>query len=79
MNRKRRPDISLRDLRVLSVLLRERNLTRGAELLGTTQPSVSKALARLRAHFDDRLFVWSGRSMQPTRRALQIAKPLQDV
>jgi DNA-binding transcriptional LysR family regulator len=79
MDWKRHPDIGLRDLRVLSVLLRERNLTRAAELLGTTQPSVSKVLARLRAHFDDRLFVWAGRSMQPTRRARQIAKPLQDV
>jgi DNA-binding transcriptional LysR family regulator len=79
VDRKRHSDIGLRDLRVLSVLLRERNLTRAAELLGTTQPSVSKVLARLRAHFDDRLFVWAGGSMQPTRRARQIANPLHVV
>jgi DNA-binding transcriptional LysR family regulator len=79
MGRKRHPDLGLRDLHVLGVLLRECNLTRAAERLGTTQPSVSKALARLRAHFDDRLFVWVGRVMQPTRRALQIGEPLQDV
>src|ERR1700751_265479 len=79
MGPKHPPDIGLRDLQVLSVLLRERNLTRAAEMLGTTQPTISKALARLRAHFDDRLFVWAGRSMQPTRHALQIVKPLQDL
>jgi DNA-binding transcriptional LysR family regulator len=79
MSPKHPPDIGLRDLQVLSVLLRERNLTRAAEVLGTTQPSISKVLARLRAHFDDRLFVWAGRSMQPTRHALQIVKPLQDL
>lgn len=72
----RHPDIGMRDLRVLGVLLRERSLTRAAEILGTTQSSVSKVLARLRAHFDDRLFVWAGRSMQPTRRTLQIVEPL---
>ena len=77
MPRARRPDIAMRDLRVLAVLLRERSLTRAAAMLGTTQSSISKVLARLRAHFDDRLFVWAGRSMQPTRRTLQIVEPLQ--
>jgi len=70
-------DIGMRDLRVLVALVRERSLTRAAALLGTTQPSVSKVLARLRGHFDDPLFVWAGRSMQPTRRTLQIVKPVQ--
>ncbi|MGH6977249.1 MAG: LysR family transcriptional regulator [Stellaceae bacterium] len=69
-------DIGMRDLRVLSVLSRERSLTHAAEILGTSQPSVSKVLARLRVHFDDPLFVWAGRAMQPTRRTLQIVKPL---
>lgn len=76
MAQARPADLGMRDLRVLGALLRERSLTRTAEMLGTTQSSVSKVLARLRAHFDDPLFVWAGRSMQPTRRALQIADPL---
>jgi DNA-binding transcriptional LysR family regulator len=79
MARNHQLDLGLRDLLVLRVLLAERNLTRAAEMLNTTQPSISKVLARLRAGFDDRLFVWAGRSMQPTRRALQIARPLQDL
>ena len=49
-------DLRLRDFRVLSVVLRELSLTRAAEALETTQPSVSKVLARLRTHFDDPLF-----------------------
>src|SRR5712671_6893345 len=50
-------DLRLRDFKVLSVLLRERSLTRAAEALDTTQPSISKVLARLRIHFDDPLFI----------------------
>jgi DNA-binding transcriptional LysR family regulator len=72
-------DIGLRDLHLLSVLLRERNLTRAADLLGTTQPAISKVLARLRTQFEDPLFVWAGRAMQPTRRALELAEPLRAV
>ena len=49
-------DLRLRDLRTLSVVLRERNLTRAAELLDTSQPSISKSLLRLRSHFG---VVWS--------------------
>src|SRR6266436_3078730 len=37
-------DLRLRDFKVLSVVLRERSLTRAAEALDTTQPSVSKVL-----------------------------------
>lgn len=57
MTRLNDADLRLRDLKVLSAALRERSLTRAAEALDTTQPSVSKVLSRLRAHFDDPLFV----------------------
>jgi DNA-binding transcriptional LysR family regulator len=56
-------DLRLRDFKVLSVVLRERSLTRAAEALNTTQPSVSKVLARLRIHFGDPLFVRSGQAI----------------
>lgn len=65
-------DLRLRDLRILSIALRERNLTRTAEFLGTTQPSISKVLARLRTHFGDPLFTRSGNEMHPTPKALEI-------
>jgi len=68
--------LRLRDFKVLSTVLRERSLTRAAEVLDTTQPSVSKVLARLRAHFGDPLFVRNGQAMHPTPKALAIAEPL---
>jgi DNA-binding transcriptional LysR family regulator len=71
------PGLRLRDLKVLSVVLRERSLTRAAEVLDTTQPSVSKVLARLRTHFSDPLFVRNGQAMHPTAKALAMADPLQ--
>lgn len=70
-------DFRLRDLRMLSVALRERSLTRAAEILDTTQPSISKSLARLRTHFGDPLLVRSGNEMHPTPRAMEIEEALQ--
>src|SRR5579871_4758088 len=72
-------DIRLKDLRTLSVLLRERNLTRAAELLDTTQPSISKALARLRLHFGDPLVIRDGHAMRLTPRAVTMAEPLRNL
>jgi DNA-binding transcriptional LysR family regulator len=69
-------DISLRHLKALSLLLEVRSLTKAAEILGVNQPTVSKMLARLRAHFGDPLFVRAGLSMQPTPRALELNYPL---
>jgi Bacterial regulatory helix-turn-helix protein, lysR family len=76
MTMKNDTELRLRDLRVLSVVLREHNLTRAAELLDTTQPSISKVLARLRGYFADPLFIRDGNAMRPTPRALEIAGPL---
>ena len=70
-------DITLRHLKALSLLLEVCSLTKAAEILGTNQPTVSKMLARLRAHFGDPLFVRVGLMMQPTPRALEIAEPLR--
>jgi DNA-binding transcriptional LysR family regulator len=66
-------------LQVLDSLLREGSLTRTAELLGMSQPTVSRILARLRQHFGDPLLVRSGQRMQPTVRALELAAPVAAV
>ena len=50
-------DIDLNLLRVFDAVLREGGVTAAAARLGLTQPAVSNALARLRAVFDDALFV----------------------
>lgn len=47
-------------LRQLRALLEERNVTHAAERLHMSQPSMSTALARLRAHFDDALLLRRG-------------------
>jgi DNA-binding transcriptional LysR family regulator len=77
----RRDDSAFRlhDLRTLSVILRERNLTRAAGLLDSTQPAISKILARLRAHFGDPLVIRDGHGMQLTPRAIEMTQPLRSL
>ena len=72
-------DISLRHLRVLTLLLEVGSLTRAAQILDTTQPTVSKILTKLRAHFGDPLFVRVGLSMHPTPKAIELAQPLKEL
>lgn len=51
---------------VFDVIYKERNLTRAAEVLCLTQPTISNALSRLRKTFNDELFVRTPRGMIPT-------------
>lgn len=61
--------LDLNLLRVFAALNATRNVTRAAEELGLSQPAVSAALARLRDHLGDPLFVRVGNGMAPTPRA----------
>ena len=72
-------EISLHHLRVLDALIAERSLTRAANSLDTTQPAVSKILAKLRAHFADPLFVRVGFGVEPTARTLELAEPVRAI
>lgn len=65
--------IDLNLFRVFVEVWRAESLTQAARKLHLTQPAVSNALARLRAHFDDPLFVRDGRRMLPTPRARAVA------
>ena len=56
----------------LHALREERSVTAAARRVGLSQPAMSHALARLRAHFDDPLLIRSGRAMAPTARALAL-------
>jgi LysR family transcriptional regulator, nod-box dependent transcriptional activator len=62
----------------LNMLLEERNVTRAADRLGMTQSAASRMLGRLRATFEDPLFIRTSRGLTPTKRALDIAGPLRD-
>ncbi len=61
------PDLKL--LQLFDVLYDSRSVTRAAELLGQSQPTVSIWLARLREQLRDPLFVRTPAGMQPTPRA----------
>lgn len=71
-----RLDLNL--LRTLHVLLSENNVTRAAQRLNLSQPSVSVQLARLREIFADPLLLPGPRGMQPTARADELRGPLRD-
>ncbi len=73
----RKLDLNL--LRALNVLLEERNVSRAAERLHVTQPSVSAMLSRLRDLFDDPLFVRTQHGMLPTPRVEALAPALQQL
>ena len=73
----KRLDLNL--LQALEALLAERNVTRAAVRLHTTQPALSAQLARLRRMFDDPLFIPSSRGMTPTPRALEIEERLSEL
>ncbi|MGE3990893.1 LysR family transcriptional regulator [Pseudorhodoplanes sp.] len=66
-------------LRVFEMLLHERSLTRAAKALDVTQPALSKTLSRLRVYFNDPLFVRVSNRMEPTPKALELARPIVDV
>ena len=69
--------IDLNLLVTLQALLEERNVTRAAQRLHLTQPSVSVRLAKLRRIFRDPLLVSGPRGMLPTTRAQELLEPLR--
>ncbi|WP_277182243.1 LysR family transcriptional regulator [Caballeronia sp. BR00000012568055] len=72
----RRLDMNL--LVTLDVLLAEQNVTRAAERLHFSQPSVSVHLAKLRDIFGDPLLLPGPRGMRPTARGESLREPLRD-
>lgn len=68
-----RPDLSL--LPSLEALLRERSVTKAAQRMGLSQPSLSAALARLRRHFRDPLLVRVGNAYELTPLAARLLRP----
>lgn len=71
--------LDLNLIRVLHVLLEERNVSRAAERLYLSQSATSHALRRLREFFDDPLLTRTARGMQPTARAEAMAPILARV
>lgn len=63
-------------LRPLRALLEERSVTRAAERLRVSQPTMSIALGKLRTHFDDPLLVRRGNGHELTPLATRLASML---
>ncbi len=57
---------------IFYTLYRERHLTKTAETLCLSQPAISHSLKKLRAIFNDELFVKTSEGMEPTPTANQI-------
>jgi DNA-binding transcriptional LysR family regulator len=70
-----RLDLNL--LVILDHLLQGRTVSETARILSLTQPAISNSLARLRAHFEDELFVSVGRRLEPTPFAKSLADPVK--
>jgi DNA-binding transcriptional LysR family regulator len=70
-------EIDLNLLRVFDAVLRDRSVTAAARHLRLTQPAVSNALARLRARFEDALFVRTSTGMDATPFARELAEPVR--
>jgi DNA-binding transcriptional LysR family regulator len=70
--------VDLNLLKVFHAIYTTGHLTRAGIQLGMTQPAMSHALRRLRALFDDDLFVRSAQGMVPTSRADELAQPVAD-
>lgn len=68
--------LDLNLLTVFATIMEERSVTRAGERLGLSQPATSGALARLRDTFRDPLFIRTGRSFEPTARALSLMERL---
>ena len=72
-------NVDLNLLVYLDMLLRKRNVTRSAEVLGISQPAMSNGLQRLRKLFDDPLLVRTSHGMSPTERAERLQPLVRDI
>jgi DNA-binding transcriptional LysR family regulator len=61
-------------LAALDALLREKNVTRAADKISVSQPTMSGMLNRLREHLNDPLLIRVGRSFELTPRAKELAE-----
>jgi DNA-binding transcriptional LysR family regulator len=71
--------IDMRLLAVFDEIYKTRSVTAAAEALELGQPAVSVALAKLRHHFGDPLFVRTSQGMEPTPFSEGLLRPVRDV
>lgn len=69
--------LDLNLLLIFDAVYGERSISRAAEKLHLSQPTVSNALTRLRERLNDPLFERSAQGMLPTMRAKSLAEPIR--
>lgn len=79
MNTAHTESLDLNLLAVLDAMYREGSVTKAGVSLGFSQSAMSHALNRLRAFFDDQLFVKSANAMVPTPKAEAMRGAVVDV
>lgn len=62
-----------RDLKVFVTIFDSESVSRTADILDIRQSNVSMILNRLRVQFSDKLFIRTGKGMEPTARARELA------
>ncbi|MGR5266280.1 LysR family transcriptional regulator [Vibrio astriarenae] len=72
-------NLDFNSIKVLKVLGEELNTQKAADRLFLSQSAVSKALKRLRAQFDDELFIRTHRGMVPTEKCARLLSKLPSV
>jgi DNA-binding transcriptional LysR family regulator len=69
--------IDIRLLMVFDAIYKTRSVTAAAEALDLGQPAVSVALAKLRHHFGNPLFVRTSNGMEPTPFSEGLVQPVR--
>lgn len=79
MNKSMAVELDMQLLRTFVAVLETGSVSRAAEIIGSSQPTVSHGLNRLRQVLQDPLFVRVNNRMQPTPRAQELREPIQQM
>ncbi|KQQ57231.1 LysR family transcriptional regulator [Pseudomonas sp. Leaf127] len=71
--------LDMQDLMVFVSVYEQRNLTLVSEALHVSQSTVSYCLKKMRAQFDDDLFISTRNGMHPTRKAVAMLSHVQQI
>jgi len=71
-------DVNLNLILPLKVLINNRSVTKSAELLNITQPTMSRQLHQLREMFNDQILIRIGSTYQLTPKAIELNKILDE-
>lgn len=71
--------LDIKQLRILGLLLKLKNVSDVARKMGLTQQAISEQLRKLRDLFEDRLFIRQGNTMVATPKAIALEAPINQI